>query len=118
VGKVRVTYHDFRLAGGYLGGWVDVAELEPNIVVPTGLVEPTGLAPSTDTALWVYGPSGNLLEPVATIGDRQGKGPVEAATTVTKTYHWGYLFATQGSGTYRLVMQSAGVSMERDLQVP
>ena len=45
VGKVRVTYHDFRLAGGYLGGWVDVAELEPNVVAWTGLV------PSTDTAL-------------------------------------------------------------------
>jgi hypothetical protein len=118
VGKVRFTYHDFRLAGGYLSGRVDVAELEPNVVVPTNLVEPIGPAPSTVTALWVYGPGGNLLEPVATIGDRQGKGPVEAATTVPKTYHWGYLFATQGPGMYRLVMQSGGVSMERDLQVP
>ena len=88
------------------------------MVVPTGLVEPTGLAPSTDAALWVYGPGGNLLEPVATFGDRQGKGPAEAATTVPKTYHWGYLFATQGPGSYRLVIQSGGAAMERDLRVP
>jgi hypothetical protein len=112
VGKVQVTYHDFSVSGGYLSGWVDVAELEPNVVAFTGVERP-----GTETSFWVYGPNGSMLEPVPTVGDDQGKGLALPAAT-RKTYHWGYLFPTQGSGRYRLVMHSGGATMERDLQVP
>lgn len=118
VGRVQVTYRDFRVSRSYLSGWADVAELEPNVVLPTGPPTPAQLDHPTTTMLQVYGPNGRRLEPVATLGDVQGKGEIVPPSTTRRTFHWGYLFASQGPGTYRVVMQSGGGSMERELRVP
>jgi hypothetical protein len=118
VGKVQVTYRNFRVSGGYLSGWADVAELEPNVVLPTRVPTPAERDRPTTTMLQVYGPRGRLLEPVAILGDEQGKGEIVPPSSTRRTFHWGYLFASQGPGTYRVVMQSGGATMERELQVP
>jgi hypothetical protein len=116
VGQVKVTFASADVSGSYLGLRLDIAELAAGAFtgrepVPGQVPQPMG------TDFQVFGPGGKMLEPVATLGNL-GKGEDVSHPAPPSTYHQTYLFATAGSGAYKLVVHSGGQTMERTIQVP